>query len=590
CTRWARGFAPACDRGLLLSSAVHEIRRPAGNFGQAKKLVRFLPHPPLFHTVSPGCFSGIAAFSPPYALSFFLGVQSELDRAGHDEKGRPASHRRTWGLVYARPMSVADELLADLEALDDADLEDADQQGLEAAGNGAGGSTDSDLADLEELPDAEEDDAGGGGTHAGRDEEQADSHDKDVTSVARLLHSAKMRHVRERIEYYRELRCRGEEATAGSQEKQQQQHVPGAGPAEADPEYKLVVQANDLAVGIDDEIVVVHKVGCPTAGVLAARELSYIRDHYAPRFPELESLVLNPLDYARAVQAVGNQIDLTKIDLAPILPPATVMVVTVTGSTTSGKPLPDDELRRVSEACDMALQLDIVKRTILEYVESRMAFTAPNLSAIVGAYTAARLMGAAGGLTALSKMPACNIQVLGKANKAGTGFSSVTQNKHAGFIASSELVARRPPPDFRQKMNRLVAAKCALAARVDRSHDSPGAEIGRKLREEIEQKLEKWQEPPPSKGIKALPVPDEAPKKRRGGRRSRAMKESYAVTELRKQQNRVAFGVEEAETGGTTGSTKGLGLLGQHIGGGKIRAAVVDTRTRAKPGLKTPKA
>ncbi|KAG5463614.1 MAG: hypothetical protein BJ554DRAFT_6068, partial [Olpidium bornovanus] len=39
-----------------------------------------------------------------------------------------------------------------------------------------------------------------------------------------------------------------------------------------------------------------------------------------------------------------------------------------------------------------------------------------------------------------------------------------------------------------------------------------------------------------------------------------------------------------------TGSTKGLGLLGQHIGGGKIRAAVVDTRTRAKPGLKTPKA
>jgi hypothetical protein len=48
---------------------------------------------------------------------------------------------------------------------------------------------------------------------------------------------------------------------------------------------------------------------------------------------------------------------------------------------------------------------------ILQFVESRMSSIAPNLSLIVGSEIAARLMGLAGGLHALSRMPACNVQV-----------------------------------------------------------------------------------------------------------------------------------------------------------------------------------
>jgi U4/U6 small nuclear ribonucleoprotein PRP31 len=40
-----------------------------------------------------------------------------------------------------------------------------------------------------------------------------------------------------------------------------------------------------------------------------------------------------------------------------------------------------------------------------------MNILAPNLSAIVGTGTAAKLLGVAGGLHAFSKMPACNIPV-----------------------------------------------------------------------------------------------------------------------------------------------------------------------------------
>jgi U4/U6 small nuclear ribonucleoprotein PRP31 len=52
-----------------------------------------------------------------------------------------------------------------------------------------------------------------------------------------------------------------------------------------------------------------------------------------------------------------------------------------------------DELKEIEEACDMAIEVHSFKQKILDYVEARMAFIAPNLSAIVGASTAAKLMG-----------------------------------------------------------------------------------------------------------------------------------------------------------------------------------------------------
>lgn len=55
--------------------------------------------------------------------------------------------------------------------------------------------------------------------------------------------------------------------------------------------------------------------------------------------------------------------------------------------------LSDEELERLEEACDMALELNASKHRIYEYVESRMSFIAPNLSIIIGASTAAKIMG-----------------------------------------------------------------------------------------------------------------------------------------------------------------------------------------------------
>lgn len=61
--------------------------------------------------------------------------------------------------------------------------------------------------------------------------------------------------------------------------------------------------------------------------------------------------------------------------------------------------------------------------------------------------------------------------------------------------------------------------------------------------------------------------------------RARKAKEAYAQTELRKLQNRMAFGEAEEEVGAFD-ETKGLGMLGSATG--KVRANVVDSKSRGQ--------
>lgn len=51
----------------------------------------------------------------------------------------------------------------------------------------------------------------------------------------------------------------------------------------------------------------------------------------------------------------------------------------------------------------------------------------------------------AGGLTSLSKMPACNIQLLGNQKRTLSGFSQTATLPHTGFIFQSPIVQDTPP-------------------------------------------------------------------------------------------------------------------------------------------------
>jgi len=106
------------------------------------------------------------------------------------------------------------------------------------------------------------------------------------------------------------------------------------------------------------------------------------------------------------------------------------MSVLMAATTSAGQKLLDSEWLSVERACDLADRLEKVRSKvrnqcqftavlmslpryiqIFMYVSSRMNVLAPNLSAIVGTTTAAKLLGVAGGLNGLAKMPACNVHV-----------------------------------------------------------------------------------------------------------------------------------------------------------------------------------
>jgi U4/U6 small nuclear ribonucleoprotein PRP31 len=339
-----------------------------------------------------------------------------------------------------------------------------------------------------------------------------------------------------------------------------------------------------LSTSIDAEIILVHK---------------FIRDHYSTRFPELETLITNPLDYAKTVailkngpldniRTLANSTDnLVGAPLKSVLDGPSLMVVTVEGTTTKGREMTEAELQTTLRACAMTLELDRAKRILTDYVQSRMTLFAPNLTALIGSLTAAQLLNFAGGVTGLAKTPACNIPPLGSRKQAQTGFATNVGIRQQGFLYHSPII-RDIPADLKRQAMRIVSAKLVLAARVDRVHQSPDGNTGLELRQSCLDRLDKLTEPPPNKGPRALPAPDDKPSRKRGGRRARKAKEATAMTDLRKQQNRMTFGKEEKEVGyGTGEGTKGLGMLGQE-NDGRIRAGQIDQRTRAKLSKKNP--
>ncbi|KAJ7499075.1 hypothetical protein FB451DRAFT_1073106 [Mycena latifolia] len=465
---------------------------------------------------------------------------------------------------------LADELLADLDGLsDDGDeYPEEPENPSEAAASTSNGrkrkaadtaGSDEEMTD-EEVGEGEEAQQEIGGLVLPGGMKPADELDaedvqqmelsgvEDVSKIAKLDGSKRMTDILQEIEKYQ-----ANPTTAATM----------ALPAHLNPEYALIVQANNLSVDVDNEILVVHK---------------FIRDHYAPKFPELEQLVVDAAMYIRSVRALANEEDPTKVDLSGILPAAIIMSVVVTATTTSGKPLTDAEWSAVQRACDLADRLEEARKKIFMYVSSRMNVLAPNLSAIVGTTTAAKLLGVAGGLGALAKMPSCNVHLLGAQRKITAGFSTATQRRHTGFIFQSELVSQTPP-EYQLKVQRTVGAKAVLAARMDLERQRRDGTYGESLRDKIEKHIDRLAAPPPSKVTKALPIPGDGPKKRRGGKRARKAKEAYAQTELRKLQNRMVFGEAEEEVGAFD-QTKGMGMIGATSG--SVRAGLGESKSRAK--------
>jgi len=263
-------------------------------------------------------------------------------------------------------------------------------------------------------------------------------------------------------------------------------------------DHHLVVKSNKFLSSLADELEKAH-------GALATA--------YKPKFPELEELVPNYVQYKNAVRVIGNEMDFTKVndELNAILNSNQIITISVAGSTTSGRVLTKEELAAVDEAATYMENLLDVQTKLIEFVERSMEDLAPSVCALIGPSTAARLIGLVGGLAELTKIPSCNLQVIGQVKQNSTsraGMSNASTKRHVGIVADCDLV-KAVPKQMQKKALKLVSAKLALAARFDFVNVDTGrtrsAKTGEQLRQEIENKFEKLQEPDKAPVLKALP-------------------------------------------------------------------------------------
>lgn len=297
-------------------------------------------------------------------------------------------------------------------------------------------------------------------------------------------------------------------------------------------ELDQIELANKLVSDIDDCVKNINKT---------------VRSKYSHRFPELK--VIDPMQYLITVQLLGNRPERIadekiKSQLSEVLDAKMLLLVAMTASTTQGIKIEPDEMEKISKACAVAIHLANLKVKLLTFVEENMTVIAPNISVILGAPIAAKLMGIAGGLKNLAYMPSCNIRTLGSRRMLNIE-TDVNTPARIGHIYECDLVQQIPfdhTKDVRKKAINWCADKCALAARCDLNQSHPDGTIGRRLRDEIEAKINKELEPPPKKAPRPLPAPIDKSGKKRGGKRVRRMKERYAQTELRRAANRIAFG------------------------------------------------
>lgn len=325
-------------------------------------------------------------------------------------------------------------------------------------------------------------------------------------------------------------------------------------------EYNFLISVNDLSVEITNEISLVH---------------DFIKAHYRKRFPELESLIPNAIEYSKIVKVLQNNLNIDAENLS-FLSKEKTLVLTMSSiqAKDASENIKEDELEKIVGACDLLLKLEDSRIKISDYVASRLSIFAPNVSAIVGSHTAAQLMSVLGGLKGLAQTPSCNIASLGnkRAVGIGLGHSGVRQQ---GYLYYSDLI-QSVYPDLRKQAMRIVSGKIILAARVDFSSSIPDGSQGQKWRRDIEEKIEKLAEPPENKAPKALPAPIDKSSKKRAGRKYRKMKQRFELSELRKAQNRMEFGKQENTVTDGFGEEIGLGMTGS------LSNIPINTNTRAE--------
>ena len=238
------------------------------------------------------------------------------------------------------------------------------------------------------------------------------------------------------------------------------------------------------AIGALDEI-------DKTSNMLGSR----LREWYGLHFPELENLVDSVAGYAR-VAAQGRRDGLARGSFEEAgFPDEKAGMLELVARNSRGGDISDASLAMVRALAGQLISMQELRRSLESHLGEGLDELAPNLSAVLGKAVAARLLSRAGSLQKLASMPSSTIQVLGAEKALFRSVKSGTDPPKHGLLFQHHLIHSAPRWQ-RGKIARAIAAKAAIAARVDMYGEGLNETLVEQMNRRVGQIGSKYANPP----------------------------------------------------------------------------------------------
>jgi nucleolar protein 58 len=213
------------------------------------------------------------------------------------------------------------------------------------------------------------------------------------------------------------------------------------------------------------------------------------REWYGWHFPELSKILPDHMTYVRTILTIGMRSAAADADLSDVIEDEeTANKVKEYSEISMGTDIADEDLDNIKFLCQNIIELTEYRAQLYDYLRNRMMTIAPNLTILVGELVGARLISHAGSLMNLAKHPASTVQILGAEKALFRALKTKHDTPKYGLIYHAQLVGMSST-QTKGKMSRMLAAKAALATRVDALGDEPTNVLGTEHRAKLEARL-----------------------------------------------------------------------------------------------------
>ncbi|CAN8073266.1 unnamed protein product [Agarophyton chilense] len=217
-----------------------------------------------------------------------------------------------------------------------------------------------------------------------------------------------------------------------------------------------------------------------------------IREWYSWHFPELVKVVPDNIQYARVVGVVRDKSTLSQDSIPELdkvlLNDDQARSVVSAAESSMGADISDVDLVNIDMFASRVVQLAEYRASLHHYLKSKMSVVAPNLAALIGEQVGARLISHAGSLTSLAKYPASTVQILGAEKALFRALKTKGKTPKYGLLYHSTYIGKAKQKN-KGRISRYLANKCSIASRMDCFSEVTTDVFGRKLREQVEDRL-----------------------------------------------------------------------------------------------------